>query len=254
MGIILLNHLSGFTLERVASTNDSVKTLPPGSWISAENQTNGRGRNNKTWFSFGEEKIIFSGKISFNLDKFNITLLSPCVAYAVYQSLLDIFPQFTNIIKLKWPNDLFIEGKKFAGILIEPEIKEGSIEAIIGIGINLLAKETPAEISHLATSLFNSNILPNIEEAKCINKQKMIHGLIDRLNEIILAINNSENIMILKNLNNISLLNNQLIEFSYKNKIEIARVIEINANGFLLIETESGIIELTDSSGDIKTL
>jgi BirA family biotin operon repressor/biotin-[acetyl-CoA-carboxylase] ligase len=57
-------------------------------------------------------------------------------------------------VLVKWPNDVLVERKKIAGILIESQIGASGLEAlVVGIGINVATRELPAEIADLATSL-----------------------------------------------------------------------------------------------------
>ncbi|EMG20013.1 hypothetical protein LEP1GSC150_0147, partial [Leptospira interrogans serovar Copenhageni str. LT2050] len=62
---VLLQPEKGIFLDSVTSTNTVIKgkEFPHGTWIVAEEQTAGRGRKDRTWEVFGEESLIFSGKI-----------------------------------------------------------------------------------------------------------------------------------------------------------------------------------------------
>ena len=94
----------------------------------AENQTSGRGRSGKSWIGYSNSSILIS--LGWGLNGRDIQGLSLVSGLAVMQSLL----QFNvSDVKLKWPNDVFISGKKVGGILIEIS---GS-HCVIGIGLNV---------------------------------------------------------------------------------------------------------------------
>lgn len=98
--------------------------------IIANIQTNGRGRFDRVWLS--DRDLTFS--ILFKDNKYNHSLIAPIsIIYAL---------KLNNIeAKIKWPNDIYVSGKKLSGILIE-KIKEGKMDVcdIVGVGLNLSRK------------------------------------------------------------------------------------------------------------------
>jgi BirA family biotin operon repressor/biotin-[acetyl-CoA-carboxylase] ligase len=124
-------------LESVSSTNDYFKGKPLSSefeFCFAESQTQGRGRLGRTWHSPSGVNLIFSCRWSLPESLNHLEGLSSCVSLSLLSAL-----KYLNIPDLmcKWPNDLFYQDKKLAGILIELYSHEGQIrEAVIGIGLN----------------------------------------------------------------------------------------------------------------------
>lgn len=117
---------------------------PPGTLVLADQQTTGRGRGGKVWESRPGQGIWMT-LIERPGDERAIEVLSIRVGLAVAKAL-DRFAE--EPIRLKWPNDLYTNGRKLAGILVEARWREGKPEWVaIGIGINIIA---PAE---LATSI-----------------------------------------------------------------------------------------------------
>ena len=110
-------------LDKVTSTNDVAKNLPCQSVVVARDQTNGRGRCSRVWVS--EADNLFCSVV---LKSYGIKtpLLSFILGLSVVESLKGIDA------KLKWPNDVLIDGKKVAGILLENE----DDKIIAGVGIN----------------------------------------------------------------------------------------------------------------------
>lgn len=123
----------------IDSTNTYVKDhldqLPQGYVCLAEAQTHGRGRRGKTWVSPFGSSIYMSMAWTFKGGYQSMAGLSLLVGIAINRALkaMDI-----KDCKLKWPNDVFHNYRKLAGILVEVEGQVGSdASAVIGIGINV---------------------------------------------------------------------------------------------------------------------
>jgi BirA family biotin operon repressor/biotin-[acetyl-CoA-carboxylase] ligase len=126
--------------EEIPSTNDRVKEL----WqlpvkpmfpclIVAKRQTAGRGRGNKRWWS-GEGAILMSlgFESSVSLSRDQLPTLSVATAQAVIRVLTRYLPQ--HKLELHLPNDVYADGKKICGILLESPTPQ---YAILGIGLNV---------------------------------------------------------------------------------------------------------------------
>jgi len=128
-------------IEETASTNDYLKrfakntSLNEGFVVFTHSQTAGKGQRGNSWESAKGENITFS--ILFYpvfLPLNQRFLLSEAVALAV-KDALDSYLKKTEI---KWPNDIYYDNRKIAGILIENEITEAQItSSVIGIGLNV---------------------------------------------------------------------------------------------------------------------
>jgi BirA family transcriptional regulator, biotin operon repressor / biotin---[acetyl-CoA-carboxylase] ligase len=134
-----------------ASTNDIAAEYAKnknnnGLVVLAEHQTAGRGRTGNKWLSAKAESILCS--ILLTKTVLNPELLSLTFAVATAETVSDQ-------AKIKWPNDIILNGKKVAGILLESKQINGNIAYIIGIGINChqTAGSLPSELRHIATSL-----------------------------------------------------------------------------------------------------
>lgn len=119
--------------------------------LIAESQTEGRGRRGKRWLSpFGAD-LYMSYKVPFEGGAKSLQGLSLVVGVAVMTALKKI----TNAegLSLKWPNDLYYQGRKFGGILIEMAGDiSGKCDAIIGVGINATfnsAEQTGQEVASI---------------------------------------------------------------------------------------------------------
>jgi BirA family biotin operon repressor/biotin-[acetyl-CoA-carboxylase] ligase len=143
-----------FYLPRVTSTMDiarseAVKGAAEGTVIIAGEQTRGRGRLKRGWIA-PEGNIALS--IILYPDIKSLPYLIMIASLAVVKGIESVLGLKAGI---KWPNDILINGKKVAGILIENEVKGNNVAySILGIGINVdLRVDAHIEIAFTATSL-----------------------------------------------------------------------------------------------------
>ncbi|MNM92893.1 Bifunctional ligase/repressor BirA [compost metagenome] len=103
----------------------------------AYRQTAGRGRQGRPWQ--GQAGLTFSVAMPLALTPARLSGLSLAVGLALAEALEDVAPVLGPRVGLKWPNDLQIDGRKLAGILIESvPARPGALWAVIGIGLNLV--------------------------------------------------------------------------------------------------------------------
>lgn len=135
-------------LRETASTQDHARGCPPGTVVIAWRQTRGRGRLGRAWADTGTDGLA----ISINLPPALSDRLAGCAAVAaceaVEQSALEAGGGIPSV-RIKWPNDLWIDRRKLGGILIEQD----GVRATVGIGINVSQRSFPESIAGTATSL-----------------------------------------------------------------------------------------------------
>lgn len=143
--------------DETDSTNIRAKHLaergaPEGTLVTAESQTNGKGRRGRHWVSPPGEGLWFSLILRPKIGPYDASMLTLVAALAVAAGIEDVcgFP-----VQIKWPNDIVVSGKKVVGILTELSAEAEEIHyVIVGIGINVNISEFPDEISKTATSLY----------------------------------------------------------------------------------------------------
>ncbi len=129
-------------------------SLPAGTIVLAEQQTAGRGRAGRQWVSPPNVNLYFTLLLFPPPDV--LRPLAWVTPLAVALGVEDIArAQETELTAdLKWPNDVFIEGRKVAGVLIETESIGERFVALIGVGINVnLDVDDHPEIREIATSV-----------------------------------------------------------------------------------------------------
>jgi BirA family biotin operon repressor/biotin-[acetyl-CoA-carboxylase] ligase len=151
----------------------------------AEKQTQGRGRRGKRWLSSAHSNIVMSLAWSFALPAQQLQLLPISVAVAILNTLERLQLQH---VKIKWPNDVYVQEKKIAGILIETrpvnnsatadieyvQIDAGDTAIVIGVGLNYdmssyeLSPEGDAE-----------EVLPDLTD---IRQQMLLQGIDSMVN------------------------------------------------------------------------
>lgn len=122
-------------VERCTSTNTLLLhgEFAPPCLLAAEEQTAGRGRRGRRWYSTRGASATFSVAHVSRRPLRELAGLSLVAGVAAAQALHELGATST---RLKWPNDLVIAGDKLGGILVETRASRGSTLAVIGIGIN----------------------------------------------------------------------------------------------------------------------
>lgn len=141
------------------STNMDCKRLaeqgaPHGTLAVAEMQTGGRGRRGRSWQSPAGESIYMSLLCRPDISPREAPMLTLVMGLSVAEAV----ERYTGLsAKIKWPNDIVVNGRKICGILTEMEMGLETKEIqylVIGVGINVNNSAFPAELQQMATSLF----------------------------------------------------------------------------------------------------
>jgi BirA family transcriptional regulator, biotin operon repressor / biotin---[acetyl-CoA-carboxylase] ligase len=140
---------------RVGSTNTVARELaaagaPHGTVVTADEQTAGRGRQGRSWTAPPGSALLYSAVLRPLEPRHSVLPLA--VPLAVCETAERLRPGID--CKVKWPNDIHVDGRKLAGILIEARPQDGW--AVIGVGLNLTIapSEFPIDLRDRATSLF----------------------------------------------------------------------------------------------------
>jgi len=140
-------------LESVDSTNNyaakllSEGRIGHGTVLLADEQTSGRGQRWTKWSSATSENLLFS----IVLQPDNLSVSEQCVLTEITSiALVQFLRKFGISAKIKWPNDILVNGEKIAGVLIENQLRGSQISSsIVGIGLNVNQKtfELPSIVS-----------------------------------------------------------------------------------------------------------
>lgn len=122
-----------------------------GSVYMADMQTAGRGRRGRAWASPAGENLYFSLLLRPEFSSDKASILTLVMAMAVAEGVRS----YGADARIKWPNDIVLNGKKLCGILTEMHLAaEGEYSVIVGVGVNVKQEVFAPEIAETATSLW----------------------------------------------------------------------------------------------------
>lgn len=132
--------------ESVPSTNDlaleeAEGDMKTGGVFVAREQTNGRGRRGNTWESRPGENLTFTILVRYPAAPQTAQSYPLVVGLAVREVIALRLPEGDEQVRVKWPNDVYVDDQKIAGILVESRIQAGSIALAVGIGLNVAARD-----------------------------------------------------------------------------------------------------------------
>jgi len=224
--------------ESVDSTQKIAKTLsyenaPEGTVVIAEQQLSGRGRLNRIWHSPKYTGVWMSMILRPNIPLQKAPQLTLITAVAVVQAIQEV----SNLSpKIKWPNDILLNGKKVTGILTELQAEADQIFAIIigvGINVNQQLEDYPEEIQQIATSLA-------IESGEKISRAQVIRSVLSHFEKLYL-------LYLEQGFTPIKLLwESYAISIG---KSIIARTLTDNIRGKALGITDDGVLMIEDEAG-----
>ncbi len=225
-----------FFFESTTSTMDEARkilednrVLSHRSLIVALQQTQGRGRKNRYWLSFGNNIYASYIYLPKNLGPQDGLLIMFAGCIAVCLALKDIGVES----KIKWPNDCMVDGKKICGVLVDIKSDMTLIdEFIIGFGVNVNWYNIPEELN--ATSVYEVT-------NKITDRLSLLDKIMHYMFLLIKLIENNykKNILKLWKLYELTLKKN--VEISSDGQKIIGMAKDIDEYGFLLVETPKGI-------------
>lgn len=144
-------------LATTASTQDVVRQAaaagaPEGHVAVADEQTHGRGRQGRAWVAPVGSALLASVLLRPAVAASQLPPLALVVGLALHDALAPLVPP--GRLRLKWPNDLLLDGRKLAGVLVEASLRGDRPEAVVaGFGINLTPAALPPDVAARAACL-----------------------------------------------------------------------------------------------------
>ena len=236
-----------FTLEvldEVASTNTYLmqnKHAAHATCVAAHVQTNGKGRRGRIWVSQLGASLTFSLLWRFQCGAAALSGLSLCVGVALIRALRDFD---VNVAQLKWPNDVLVDGKKLAGILIELQGDlEGPSAAVIGVGINLnLPKNVLESIDQPAIDLASIN---------SVDQNRLLGNMLRHLADVLSGFEAQGFIGLRDEWLSYHAYENKPVRMLLPNGTEVSGVVKgVAEDGILQVETALGLQRF--SAGEIS--
>ena len=265
-------------LSEVGSTNTYLKDNSEllkehGLVVIAEMQTSGRGRAGRKFVSLPDKNVTFSVVLHPGLALGEVQVFALLAGIVVAR----VLEKYINGVRLKWPNDVLVNGKKICGILLETiTIPQQNFPVLIlGIGLNTkgFLKEYPQELQKLVTTLEaeiyqNSNVINGTEDQPALENETVFQLLLSELECCFAEFSNNttanREVGYLINARS-ALLNEWLkrsqakgrkvrslnnVEEQLKGSGTVGTIEGLTKEGYLQIRTETGEI-MTHVSGDI---
>lgn len=147
----------------LVSTNDYLKEhsyLSDGTVITADYQTKGRGRQSSVWESARFQNILMSVLLKPEI----VISQTPMITQIASVAICEVLERHNIAAEIKWPNDVLVNGKKIAGILVESSVKGTELEyVILGIGFNI-NQSYFRHLSDVATSMKREGVQVHVED------------------------------------------------------------------------------------------
>jgi len=240
---VILNDLSPEWGERViflpecGSTNDEArrfafKGASDLSVVLTERQTSGRGRQGQPWLCPAGEGLAFTLIVR---PKEAPTLWSR-FALAAGLAIAEGLDSFGVSSGVKWPNDVWVGGKKICGILVEAD----SGFVVVGVGLNVNVKAFPNGLSHPATSLA-------LELGEEISREEVLISCLRRL-ELRLAQIGSDFEELLDAWSARCVLNGNNVRLDVGGITRTGHVAGVSPQGELLLQTATGIEKILQAN------
>jgi BirA family biotin operon repressor/biotin-[acetyl-CoA-carboxylase] ligase len=150
----------------------ALKDAPEGTLVVAEEQTAGRGRFDRHWHSEPRTGLYFTLLLRPAIPPASAPVLTLLAGVAVAEAIQEVSQLATD---LRWPNDVLINEKKCAGILVEMTAEPQRVQhVLVGIGINVNHERIPDELAAEATSL-------RLEAGRVFSRLELLISVLRRL-------------------------------------------------------------------------
>ena len=231
-------HLIHF--KEIDSTNSYLKNayrlLDNFTFVSADYQSNGKGREDRVWQSNSGDNLMFSFLIKNEELTKQSSILSIITAVEIAKEI-EMFG--IEGVSIKWPNDVLINDKKVCGILLEGQVPE---YLVIGVGLNVNQKEFPLGLRRPATSM-----------ALELNEEIDIGEMKDRVfNSIVNNFSNLKTDSYLEYFRKHNYLQNKRVRVLINNEPFIGEVVGIDDSFCLQILSHDMLLHI--DSGEIEIL
>ena len=242
-------------LDSIDSTNLKAKELAgkgchSGMVVVADEQTAGRGRLGRDWYSPKGSGLWLSIILRPDLPPLDSPLLTVIASLAVLEALQELEEglaaggqQGNKKLQIKWPNDILLGGKKLAGILTELSLSSKINYAVVGIGINVNQEKFPAELGSIATSLKR-------EYKKEIDRLELFEKLILSFERYYSRLVNNEGSELIQEWKERMDITGREVSIHDNERTYQGRVLDIGKLGELLLESEGEILRFR--AGDVS--
>lgn len=229
--------------DETDSTNLQIKRLgdegaPHGTLAVADRQTMGRGRRGRSWESPSGTGIYMSILLRPDIHPDKAPMLTLVMACSVAEGISEIMGQDCPPVRIKWPNDVIVNGRKVCGILTEMSSQIDYVNHVtVGVGINVNQSEFPKEIEEMATSL-------KMESGKTVRRAPLIAAIMERLEDNYRLFLSTEDLSGLMDRYTRLLINKDTdVMVLGADEHYLAHALGINERGELMVRRQDGTLE-----------
>lgn len=224
----------------IASTNDRALTLCADAELAvpflviADQQTSGRGRGSNRWWSSDGALLcsVIVDATEYRLPESRWPQISLTAGAAICQTLHALLgPQPS--VGLKWPNDVWLNGRKAAGILVEiPATRRGRLVIGVGLNVNNSFADAPSELRPLATSMRDET---GIE----VDRREVLRGWLRQLDEDLRRLAMFDGSLV-ERWQSLCVLRDRTVSLKVGEQFITGRCLGIAEDGALRLQTPSG--------------
>jgi len=238
-----------YVLDEVDSTNNYAKKLASsgalnGTAVISDYQTAGKGRMGRSFFSPKGTGLYMSVIIRPDIDMISAQLITSCTAVAVSEAVEKLCG---SDVKIKWVNDLFLNGRKLCGILTEASMsfEEKKLEyAVIGIGVNIKTSENISdELKSVMTSIEE-------ETGKLIDRNYLCSEILNNLERHILNLQTRD---FMEGYRQRLFIFGKRVEIIQNNIKRTGKAVDIDRNANLIVRLDDDS-EITVNSGEARII
>ena len=233
--------LSKIELECTDSTNSWILERPDllatdGLVVTAQRQTGGRGRYNRSWSGGSAKHLFTSLVIQPTLIPEYIPTITLLLGLAIYRALV---MKRVKGVAIKWPNDLLLEGKKFCGILCEMKVIEPDQKVIVaGIGINL-----EGSTSQFPPELWGKVITLHEGSGVLLRPEEILESILNQFDLILNNLDVSGIEPLLREWETNSCSIGKIIEYNIHDETRMGSILGLQNNGALRVKRFNGEID-----------
>ncbi len=218
--------------EEIDSTNKALMSskefTKDGTVLLSEYQTAGKGRKSRVWYSNAGQNLTFSILLARQLKSEQLNLINLSASIAIASSLENLFQLNTN---LKWPNDVLINNKKIAGILLESSVIGNQIEKIIvgiGINVNQYSFTGSSEFITPPTSVKN-------EFKKDVSRERILSEILNNFEQLLNLISKNPS-HIIETWKSKSKLLGENVRIIEGDEVKFGKFEDLDENGFMILK------------------
>lgn len=234
--------------DTLPSTNDAAKRFALDGcaeffFVACNRQTAGKGRLGRTWISPYDQNIYLSVVLYPDIEMGEVSQITLVVGLAAAKTITEM----TGLdAKIKWPNDIIINGKKAVGILTEMQAEIDRILFVVtGIGINVNQTEFDAEISEKATSIL-------LESGVKYRRADIIAALLENIKKYYAVFKKGRFAALRDEYRSLCINHDRSVSAVYRGKTVNGMAVDISENGELIIKTSDRLVPVSSGEASVR--